>query len=596
MSIVNPKYYIQSARNNGYKDTAYAIAEIADNSIQADSNFVKVIIVLEDSNKIDEIIIADNGTGMTKERLSMALSFGESGREKDKNGKLLGEDTLGMGKFGMGLPNASVSQCKRVEVYSWQETNKPFYSYLDIDEINNNEFTELPEVVTKDVPAHLKSIFNNDFAKESGTIVKWSKLDKLRWKRANTLFEKSEFEIGRMYRRFIAENQIKVKFTVLNSRGDELVDVLNGNGFVKPNDPMFLTEDARINPDIEYIDGENKFPFVEFESTDNQPFIVDFKGEKHEIKIKTSYLRPEVCLRINKNMEEDKVGSTEFGRHCLRNFGISVMRSNREIEMLTNEFFAKDDKNQSRFIGVEIEIPPALDEVFGVTNNKQHAHDLKDLKDQKFYDGKEQLTTYSKIINYLKSEGDEEGLILYQTSYKLNSFITNVKKQIKGLRLTKNHTSAELTEDDQISSQLTTQKKKREKALGHFDEIKPDYQKYKAVLIEQKDVEPENAEKIVEKLELQDSVVDIRYQQAQDDVFFDVELIMGMITLTINTEHPAYKEFCENKSPELQRMFKLLLGSWAIFEGEQTVSTLKRKIEVVRNDWSKIIHSCYEDI
>ena len=27
----------------------------------------------------------------------------------------------GIGKFGIGLPNASVSQCKKVEVYTWQK-------------------------------------------------------------------------------------------------------------------------------------------------------------------------------------------------------------------------------------------------------------------------------------------------------------------------------------------------------------------------------------------------------------------------------------------------------------------------------------------
>ena len=40
----------------------------------------------------------------------------------------------GMGKFGMGLPNASISQANRVEVYSWQN-GECFYTYLDVDEI-----------------------------------------------------------------------------------------------------------------------------------------------------------------------------------------------------------------------------------------------------------------------------------------------------------------------------------------------------------------------------------------------------------------------------------------------------------------------------
>ena len=64
MSLVNPKQYIISARSNGYKDTAYAIAELADNSIQAGADKVEILIFENQKRTIEEIAIVDNGAGM----------------------------------------------------------------------------------------------------------------------------------------------------------------------------------------------------------------------------------------------------------------------------------------------------------------------------------------------------------------------------------------------------------------------------------------------------------------------------------------------------------------------------------------------------
>ncbi len=35
----------------------------------------------------------------------------------------------------MGLPNASLSQARRIEVFTWQDGGRPLYCYLDADEI-----------------------------------------------------------------------------------------------------------------------------------------------------------------------------------------------------------------------------------------------------------------------------------------------------------------------------------------------------------------------------------------------------------------------------------------------------------------------------
>ena len=46
------------------------------------------------------------------------------------------EQQDGIGEFGMGLPSSSISQCRRVDVWSWQDgPENALYTYLDLDEI-----------------------------------------------------------------------------------------------------------------------------------------------------------------------------------------------------------------------------------------------------------------------------------------------------------------------------------------------------------------------------------------------------------------------------------------------------------------------------
>ena len=200
------KSTIESERDRGFKNTAYAVAELIDNSIQAGfrkklkHNNVNLIIVTENLpidgrnlERITQIIIADEAEGMDEDTLGIALSKGESINKSEKgHGK--------MGRYGFGLYMSSISQCKRTEIYSWQNNNF-LKSWLDIDEIleskdENSEYVPVEKI--DDLPEHLKKIIGKKF-NENGTIVTWTKLDKAKWKTAEGLFKNLENEIGSMY-------------------------------------------------------------------------------------------------------------------------------------------------------------------------------------------------------------------------------------------------------------------------------------------------------------------------------------------------------------------------------------------------------------
>ena len=208
-SIVPAHLAVKAMRDNGYKNAAYAIAELIDNSIQHGATIVELLcaeievpINLRTVTRVNQIGVLDNGKGMTKEVLRMALQFGNGTHLDPVNQQ-------GIGKFGMGLPSSSISQAKKVEVWTWQNgIENAYYSYLDIDKIITQEMNEVPEPLIKQIP-DMWRIAGKAFS-ISGTIVVWSNIDRCIWKTAQAIIENSEFLIGRMYRKFIHNGKVDI--------------------------------------------------------------------------------------------------------------------------------------------------------------------------------------------------------------------------------------------------------------------------------------------------------------------------------------------------------------------------------------------------
>jgi hypothetical protein len=84
-----------------------AIADLVDNSIDAQASRVQIRFMLSDG-LIDQLVIVDNGAGMTAEGIDTAMQLG---RPKVS-------DAPGLGHFGMGLKAASFSQSDLLTVLS----------------------------------------------------------------------------------------------------------------------------------------------------------------------------------------------------------------------------------------------------------------------------------------------------------------------------------------------------------------------------------------------------------------------------------------------------------------------------------------------
>ena len=101
----------------------------------------------------------------------------------------------------------------------------------------------------------------------------------------------------------------------------------------------------------------------------------------------------------------DDAGHTPWGKHAALNMGISIVRAHREIDR--DPAWASGHDPTERWWTVEVDFPPALDALFGVTNNKQGAMTIQRLSN---YDWRHEAlpdeTTQSAVRRRLKADGD----------------------------------------------------------------------------------------------------------------------------------------------------------------------------------------------
>ena len=157
---------IESTRAIGYSLEA-AVADIIDNSIAANANKVDIFFF-----PIGEAYIAilDNGNGMDEDGLDLAMQYGSKNPSEAR-------DTKDLGRFGLGLKTASLSQCRCLSVITKQGDRIEGRRW-DIDhvaEVGDWSLLILDEEEMAAVPQ-----FESLIQYEQGTLVVWQKLDRLK--------------------------------------------------------------------------------------------------------------------------------------------------------------------------------------------------------------------------------------------------------------------------------------------------------------------------------------------------------------------------------------------------------------------------------
>ena len=205
--IVSPRLTIEAMRDSGYKDTDHALAELIDNSVEAGADLVEIIAVETPPNplkryaraRVSEIAVSDNGEGMDHTTLRRALKFGD-GTRMDRRKQ-------GIGRFGVGLPQSSISQCKHVDIWTWQNgIDNALHCYLDLDEIKTTGQQEVPDPTDDAVPERWRNVMSNT-SERTGTLVVWGVLDRVRWRGGEKTLERTAELCGRVYRKFLTGSE-----------------------------------------------------------------------------------------------------------------------------------------------------------------------------------------------------------------------------------------------------------------------------------------------------------------------------------------------------------------------------------------------------
>jgi hypothetical protein len=197
----------ESLRDIGY-DFPTAVADVVDNSIAAGASRVSVEIRFD--GVASWVSICDDGAGMSYSGLMEALRYGS--RRDYVRGDL--------GRYGLGLKTASLSQCRSVTVVSrLADSTRISARMIDLDIVA--EYDEWV-VVTPGADEHVNGA-RQTLADGGGTVVIWRKLDRVLpekrpeggWarRRLESLTTKTADHLGMVFHRFI-EGTIGAELTI----------------------------------------------------------------------------------------------------------------------------------------------------------------------------------------------------------------------------------------------------------------------------------------------------------------------------------------------------------------------------------------------
>lgn len=433
--IFNTIGMAESIRYTEYKDIYSAIAELIDNSIEAQAQNIFVIIKTSINNSGQDYIhslgVLDDGTGMDDDTLQECLVFGSSTKK----------DRQSMGRFGVGLGQASLFAAPNVEVYSWQKSMKSKYVYLDTNKMKTGDQKLIPEPMEQEWPRAFigfkkfrlpgKGDFN--FV-DHGTLVVWEAVDKINVKMP-TFISKLSDELGRRFRYYINDG---VKIIISSTSFDPFDEV-------RIVDPMFLLDrskflgKSKVNTEVtSYIAaGEPIF----------EPFVTDITPDgTYNIEVALQYPDKETIvsnIQIRCSVVKEKFyygdhfkisgknnpGDTEIGKILKKYEKISVNRARREIQFDRFDLYDSVNDPTNRWWSLEINFEPKLDEFFKLSNNKQKVEIVVSAYDN-YTSSNPQLR--GKVIDSPDVDGVEEKLWIEFVSI-VKRLISMAKKRNKSL-------------------------------------------------------------------------------------------------------------------------------------------------------------------
>lgn len=506
--------FIRGIRDIGYKHTGSALAELADNGFQAGAENIHIAMEKNKSGaKVTALAVIDDGHGMIPDMIRFSVMWGGTHRENDRNG---------IGRYGYGLPSASVSQGKRFIVYSCPRGGSEFHAVtVDVDGISEGKYSDatgeiiIPAAASAKLPKFVQDHITAQFPGgklDHGTVVVIENLDKVSHNSVNGLRNHLLEFFGVTYQKLLRNAQIVVDDTVL-----------------EPIDPLFTTPGFRFYD----IDADRAQAL--------DPVRIEVKGEdgkevKGVMEVRFSYM-PATFGSIDKaKRAEGKNQNARF--HVMKEYnGILFYRMGRFLDVVRYTPL-HTFQNNDRYFKIEVDFPAVLDEYFNVSTSKQRV-DVSD-----------------KIWEKLKEAGIVKAIATLSAKYtaeKNRMKVDEDKKSAEGKRASEE--AMEETAKALRPPAAEIQQKQEERGEEQIKKV-----------AEKRAVDTGQPVGRVEeqlRLELKGHRYKLSHENVPGAPFFRVYQLGGTMMMALNTAHRFYSELYAGpaSTPEIRAALEVLLFS-----------------------------------
>ena len=319
-----------STRAIGYSIEA-AIADIIDNSVTAKAGRVDI-----DFFPIGEayISILDDGCGMSEERLISAMQYGSKDPLDER-------EEYDLGRYGLGMKTASLSQCRILTVIT-KQNGVVSGAQWNLDHVKKAESWSL--IILDDAEFNNYPSYDKLASLENGTLVIWQDLDK---------FAIGENDIAEAFSRkmMLIREHLSLVFHRYLSGEQALkkLDIRMNELSIDPHDPFLSKKSTQL--------------------MDEETIVV--RGSKVKVK---PYILPHVSKLTQKELKA--LGGKEGLR---KQQGFYVYR-NKRLLVWGTWFRLMRQGDLSKLARVQVDIPNSLDDLWTLDIKKSTATPPEDVK------------------------------------------------------------------------------------------------------------------------------------------------------------------------------------------------------------------------
>jgi hypothetical protein len=392
-----------------------AVADLVDNSVSASARNIWIDAEWNKGEKY--VAISDDGAGLSREALIESMRLGSADPTEDR-------ESNDLGRFGLGLKTASLSQCRRFTIASKTKAGV-FAATWDIDDaraaVNDDgwavEVKECSELSSEELLGRLVNVRLSGVT--SGSIVLWEKIDRPDPETTRKIGGENAFTDQLSA---LIEHLALTFHRFLNSeRRDEKISLFVNDSLIEGFDPYNSGQIATKQP---------------------APEIIVIRGVKVAV---TPYVLPHPS-----KVSEEEYRKYEGKDGYLENSGFYIYRNKRLISKGTWYRLIRRS-NLSKLLRIQVDIPNQLDFLWKIDVRKSQTEVPADIKKElrnfiKKWEADAKIVYHHRGTRLIENTIDplwnriaNNGTICYQVNRE-NPFLENLAstldaEQVKALKL-----------------------------------------------------------------------------------------------------------------------------------------------------------------